>query len=660
MIDPRQAIHRRRVLLGISGLGISSLGLGGLVAGGPDIALSGAALAQTAGGPPDEPLVYDPRAAGGRIGTRGGRIVTLAPRARDIRYLSTMAYTRLVGYDRNLDLVPDLLRAIDVEAGRVFTLRLRKGHRWSDGAPFTAEDFRYWWEDVALNVELNPSGPPMFMLAEGRPPLFEMIDAQTVRYAWERPNPRFLPALAGPRDALIYAPAHYLRRFHRRYAEEGELAERVAAAKARGWAALHNRLDSMGDEANPDMPTVYPWRVANGAPASRFFFRRNPFYHRVDPNGQQLPYVDEIVIDLASPGLFAAKANAGEVDLMSRGLDMADIPVLKQGEKAQRYRTLMWPIARGSEVALYPNLTVIDPVWRALNRDVRFRRALSLGIDRNTLNNALFFGLGTEGNNTVREGSRLFRPEYRSRFAGYDPAAASALLDEAGLGARAAGGVRKLPDGRILEIVVEVEGDAAGAVDALQLITEFWRDIGVKLFIKPQDRTVLRNRSYSGLPVMIAAPGLDNAVPTEIMPPTGLAPVYQDNYAWPRWGQYVETGGKVGEACDMEVPRRLLALYEEWLGAAESADKRRIWHEMLEKHADQQWIIGTVAGALQPIVVREGLRNLPDEAVYSWEPTAMFGIYRMDALFWDEAGKGEGQKREGQRADAPKRGRGAS
>lgn len=610
--------------------------------GGAALALTGRELlsvgnAQAAepSGLPEEPLVYDPRMEGGEIGVPGGRIVTLAPRARDIRYLSTMSYTRLVGYDRQLRLKPDLLRAVDIEEGRRFTFHLRAGHRWSDGAPFTAEDFRYWWEDVALHAEINPAGPPQFMLAQGKPPVFEMLDEQRVRYTWDAPNPRFLPALAGPRDALIYAPAHYMGDFHIRHADAEALAARVAAAGARSWAALHNRQDGMGDDANPDMPTVYPWRVVTRGPANRFIFTRNPHYHRVDPTGQQLPYVDEIVIDIAAPGLFAAKANAGETDLMSRGLVMADIPVLKQGERAHGYQTLTWPIARGSEVALYPNLTTLDPVWRTLNRDVRFRRALSLGIDRRTLNNALFFGLGTEGNNTVREGSALFEPHYRSQYAQYDPAQASALLDEVGLAARGAGGVRKLGDGRTLEIVVEVEGDSAVAVDALQLITEFWRDIGINLFIKPQDRTVLRNRAYSGLPVMIAAPGLENAMPTGEMPPTGLAPVFQDNYAWPRWGQYIETGGKVGEACDMEMPRRLLSLYEDWLIQTDSAHRERIWHAMLGLHADEQWIIGTVAGALQPIVVRNGLRNLPEEAVYSWEPTALFGLYRMDALFWD-------------------------
>src|ERR671912_2405247 len=112
---------------------------------------------------------------------------------------------------------------------------------------------------------------------------------------------------------------------------------------------------------------------------------------------------------------------------------MHDVPVLKEGEKAKGYKTLLWPNARGSELALYPNLTVADPVWRALNRDLRFRRALSLGIDRKTLNNALLFGLGTQGNNTVVAESPLFSPELRSLNAEYNPAEASHLLDEIGL-----------------------------------------------------------------------------------------------------------------------------------------------------------------------------------------------------------------------------------
>jgi peptide/nickel transport system substrate-binding protein len=586
---------------------------------------------------PKAPLVVDLAAMGERIGRQGGEVVTLISRARDIRYLSTTSYTRLVGYNKRLELEPDLLESVEVEDNRIFTFHLRPGHRWSDGYPFTTEAFRYYWEDVALNPELSPAGVPEFMIVDGKRPRFEVLDELTVRYSWDQPNPRFLPQLAAPIDPAIYRPAHYLKQFHAKYANVEELNETARNQKLKSWAALHSRLDDMKEQTNPDLPTLMPWRVTNAAPASRFIFERNPYYHRVDTAGQQLPYVDRVIIDVASGGLLAAKANAGEVDLLYRGLNMSDVPILKEGEKAQDYRTLLWPYARGSELALYPNLNAIDPVWRTLNRDVRFRRALSYGIDRRTLNNALLFGLGTEGNNTVVAESPLFSPELRTLHATYDPAKASRLLDEIGLTKRDSTGIRLLPDGRQLEIIVETDGESSMLVDGLTLIGEFWREIGVKLFIKPQDRTVLRNRAYAGLTVMVAAQGLDNAVPTPIMPPTELAPMRQDNYAWPKWGQFFETKGRNGEEVDLPEAKALLESYHAWMATSDRKVQAQAWRAMLANHAENQWVIGTVAGALQPIVLRNALRNLPERALYSWEPTAMIGIYRVDEVFWDRA-----------------------
>ena len=582
---------------------------------------------------PQDPLVVDLPAHGRRTGTPGGEMTTLIARARDIRYLSANAYTRLVGYTEQLQMQPDVLAAVDVVEGRIFTLRLRRGHRWSDGHPFTSEDFRYYWQDIIRNPALTPSGPPLFLLADGQEPKFEVLDEITVRYSWPRPNPLFLPTLAGPQDPYIYRPAHVLRQYHVKYAPAEQLAELVKKARVKSWAPLHNRMDAMLENSSPTLPTLFPWRPVE-AGATRIIFERNPYFHRIDSAGAQLPYVDRVIADIASASLFAAKTNAGEVDVLARGLIMSDIPVLKQGEKAHDYATLLWRMARGSELALYPNLTVADPMWRALNRDVRWRRALSLSIDRHTINNALLFGLGKEGNNTVMEGSAMFRPEYRSRWAQYDPAQATRLLDEMGLKA-AASGIRTAPDGRPLEVVVEVDSDTGLAVDTLELITEFWREVGIKLFIKPQDRTILRNRAYEGRAVMVASAGLDNAIPTAQMAPTELAPVQQDNMSWPRWGQYAETKGKSGEACDDPQAKKLLVAMASWMNATDEAVKARAWHEMLGLHSENVWSIGTVAGALQPVALRNGLINFPKTALYSWAPTALLGIYRMDELFWD-------------------------
>ena len=123
---------------------------------------------------------------------------------------------------QKLELVPDILKEVEVEDGRIFTLHLRKGHRWSDGEPFTSEDFRYWWEDVANNEALSPTGPPPELFVDGEPPTVEFPDPLTVRYSWTKPNPFFLPAMAQATPLFIYMPAHYLKQFHERYADPGQ------------------------------------------------------------------------------------------------------------------------------------------------------------------------------------------------------------------------------------------------------------------------------------------------------------------------------------------------------------------------------------------------------------------------------------------------------
>ena len=144
-------------------------------------------------GPPDEPRVLDDIPT---LGKPGGELRSLIARSRDTRLFYVFGHARLVGYDLKLDLVPDILASFDVQEGRVFTLRIRKGHRWSDGEPFTAEDFRFYWEDVANEPALQPSGPDVQLLVQGEPPKVEILDERTVRYSWSRPNPMFLPALA--------------------------------------------------------------------------------------------------------------------------------------------------------------------------------------------------------------------------------------------------------------------------------------------------------------------------------------------------------------------------------------------------------------------------------------------------------------------------------
>ncbi len=583
---------------------------------------------------PLEPLVGGFETLGRTSGKSGGRLRTLLPKDKDIRLLNVWGYARLVGYDENLELRPDILKAVDVEDGRIFTLHLRKGHRWSDGAPFTTEDFRYYWEDVANNPELTPAGVPEELTVDGAPPTVTIIDDVTIIYAWPTPNPRFLAQLAQAREPYIYRPAHYLKRFHIRYGDKAAIDAAIASARVKGWAALHNRRDSMYDNDNPEMPSLQPFLVeAGGGPLFRF--RRNPYFHRLDPWGMQLPYLDGIDVTIVEPGLIAAKTAAGDADLQFRGLAFADAGALKAAEDGGGFEVRLYPITKGAQVALFPNLTTSDPVWRALMRDVRFRRALSAAIDRDDINRSLFFGLATPGNNTALKESPLYDPSRTAHEAVFDLARANALLDEIGLDRRDAGGIRLLPDGRPLRLVVETSGESGEEAAILELIAQTWRKAGIGMTVRPYERSVLRNRAYAGESHMTVWSGLENGVPTPTASPDELAPVHQEFLSWPRWGQFIATKGVSGEAIDMTEGQRLLDLDRDWTLAADDAARADIWRQMLDLHADQQFSIGIVSGVLQPIVVSKALRNVPPKGIFGWDPGAQFGIYRLDALWLD-------------------------
>jgi peptide/nickel transport system substrate-binding protein len=584
---------------------------------------------------PAEPEVIDLEALGKTSGSYGGTLRTLIGKAKDTRRLVVYGYARLVGYDENLELKPDILKDYSVEEGRIFTFHLRKGHRWSDGHLFTSEDFRYFWEDVQTNEELAPGGVTRELLVDGEPPKVEIVDELTVRYTWSKPNPTFLNALAAPNPLYIYRPAHYLKQYHPRYTDRAKLEAMAEEAGKRNWVALHFSHDRPYQNSDPTRPTLQPWLLMTEPPSDRFVFDRNPYYHRIDAKGHQLPYIDRVTMTVASPNLIPAKVGSGESDLQSDHINFANYTFLKKAEARSGFDVLRWTPGKGAKMALYPNMNHKDPHWRKLFQDKRFRHALSMAIDRDEINKVMFFDLGIVGNNTVLPQCPLAKPEYRSKWAQYDPAMANKLLDELGLTERNGEGIRLLPNGDPLMIIVETAGEDLQQVDILDLIGDDWQQIGVKLFTKSTQREVFRRRVISGETQIAVWSGLDNAMPTPDWSPFELVPTDKNELQWPQWGQYYETNGQTGEKPDLEPVLRLLELYDRWQDATDVERRRAAWEEILDIHAEQQFSIGLVAAVPQIVVVNSKLRNIPESAFYNWEPGSYFGIYRPDTFWFD-------------------------
>jgi peptide/nickel transport system substrate-binding protein len=581
---------------------------------------------------PKNPAVTNVKAIGREIGQYGGEVRMLIGGQKDIRYMTMFGYARLVTLNEKLEYQPDILESFDIQEGRVFTFKLRDGLKWSDGHPVTSEDFRYTFEDVIMNDDISPGRAPE-LLVGGEPPAFEVIDPLTVRYTWKAPNPDFMPKLAAAQWLSLLMPAHYLKQFHKKYQDEAKLEELIEKNKAKKWTRLHTNKMRQYRPENPDLPSLDPWINTVKPPAEQFVFERNPYFYRVDEAGNQLPYIGRWVLNVVSSSLIPAKTAAGDSDLQGMPLEFEDYTFLKNAERLQPIKVKLWKRGTGSRLALLPNLNFIDDGWRPILQDARFRQALSLAIDRAEINSAVFYGLGTGSADTVLPASPLYREAYAKAFAKHDAARANALLDELGLDKRNSDGVRLLPDGRPAEIVLEYAGESQVETDVLELVTDYWDRVGIKLFVRATQRDILRSRILGGQTMMSVWTGLENAIPTADMSPANLAPTREDQLQWPMWGMHYESSGERGEEPTEPVAQQLVALLREWKATASAARREAIWHQMLTLYAENVFSIGLVNQTLQPIVVNARLKNMPDEGLWAFDPSCFLGMYRPDT-FW--------------------------
>jgi peptide/nickel transport system substrate-binding protein len=630
---------RRRTFLGaVAALSLPAVARGQAPASGrepPYFAdrLRAAALPDITERLPKQPRIINMAEKGRKAGIYGGDLRMLVGSQRETRLMTINGYARLVGYDEKLALTADILESFEAADEKSFTFKIREGHRWSNGDYLTADDFHYAWNAVIMNEDLRRGGLPRELLADGKPPVFEVLDTYTVRFTWPSPNPDFLPKLAAPQPIVVVMPSKYLKQFHKDFQDENRLAALVKQYRAKHWRDLHTKMARSYRPENPDLPTLDPWRNTTPPPAEQFVFERNPFFHRIDENGLQLPYIDRVMLNVSSSQIIPAKAGAGESDLQFNGLDFTDYAFLKDSESRYPVKVSLWTKTQGSLIALLPNLNSEDEVWRKLFRDVRLRRALSVAIDRSEINKAVFYSLAAESADAILPESPLFKPHYKTAWAQHDPELANSLLDEVGLVNRDDDGYRLLPDGRKAQIIVETAGESTLETDVLELVTDYWQRIGISLFIKTSQRDIFRNRAMAGQIMVSVWAGLDNGVPTADMNPGMLAPTADEQLQWPLWGMHYLSNGQKGKAPDLPEAVELVELLEQWKKTPDMPGRAAIWTRMLELYSDQVFSIGIVNASRQPMLRSSRLVNMPETALYGFDPTCYLGVYMPDT-FW--------------------------
>ncbi|NLE57794.1 MAG: ABC transporter substrate-binding protein [Planctomycetes bacterium] len=571
---------------------------------------------------PEEPLVMP---VVDEIGQYGGvwRRGFLGP--SDANNYVRVVYDALARY--NIDgskVEPHLVQSWEPsEDMTAWTVHMRKGAKWSDGAPFTADDILFWYNDCLLNTDLTPALPTWIKNGDGSAALVEKVDTYTVRFTYQGPMTTFPTELAyrdgGDRSLAAFLPAHYLKQYHPNYTPQAEIDKMVSEAGAKSWIELF--MIKATPPENPDRPVMAAWMPTTRISDELFILERNPYYVGVDPEGNQLPYLDEVVFKFfADKQVLNLGAIAGELDQQDRHIDMPNYPILKESEQKGQYRVLLWPTFGGSDAMITLNQThVKDPAIGDLLRTKDFRIALSYAIDREEIKQAAFLGLG-EARQPVPAPWHPYYPgdEWARKYTEYRVDEANRLLDGIGLDQKDAEGFRLLPDGNRAIIEISVVAAFGSWPEVAQLVAAQWEAVGVKTLVQVRERSL---HAQMGFANELQASIWNND--TTGFPLTGAPQTDPRSNNFSAWGhlyrQWYGTDGKEGMEPPAEV-KKLVGLIDE---ARLSSDPKQteLLKEMFTVWVDNLYQIGTIG--LTPmvqgvVVVNSKLRNVPELVANDW------------------------------------------
>lgn len=565
---------------------------------------------------PSAPAVLTPEDKTGNYGGNWRRAYT---GLSDLVGARRLLYDPLVRWSPEYKIIPNLAHKWEVdEEGRIFTFHLIKGVRWSDGRPFTADDILFCMEDVFYNKELTPT-VPKWLCPEETPPKVTKVDDHTVRFEFDKPYGLFLEQLACPHAmALVTKPKHYLKQFHKKYADPEKLEALVNQKKASTWVKLFQEVSDLqrAQFVETELPSICAWITKIPAPAKRFVMVRNPYYWKVDSDGNQLPYIDTIVHDLqAESQTIVLKAIAGEIDMQGRRLGGMQNSVLLLASAGQgKYRLVPKASTASVGLLLAPNLNHRDPAMRQVLSDSRFRKALSLAINRNEINKIVYRGKGIPRQAAPLKESAFHSDSYEKAYIEYEPGKSAALLDEMGIKIGRAG-KRMRPDGEPLKISLDVMVSVQSWVDVAEIVASNLKSIGIDAEVKSESMELFRQRTQSAAHDIALWSG-DGGIEC-LLDPRWYFPYSSESLNAPLYAQWFQSGGKKGEE-PPPVIKEMMETYSQILSTVSEEKKKELFSKIIAANEENLWVVGLVHDPPDYYVVAKNMFNVPKKDFQSW------------------------------------------
>lgn len=566
------------------------------------------------------------------IGRYGGTWIQAAISHKDLRSvkhrLSNCSLVRWspMGYP----IMPNLARDYEVRDNyREFIFYLRKGVRWSDGHRYTANDILYWWkrEETDTAVLAQPS---LWMRFRGKPGRVEKIDDYTVRFRFEEPYALFLEQMAYEGRVVANSPAHYLSQYHPVIGDPRLIEEKMKALKLPSRESLYLELKEWD---NPEHPRLWPWIYRTKKENPPHTVVRNPYFFAVDPEGNQLPYVDRLLYIRKSSDMIRVAAAAGELTTDALHVRFEDYTLLMSQREANGYEVYHLSYGGGSEVILVPNLNRrIDPEVPAtrfkhelLNRK-EFRQALSLAINRKGIIDVEFGGVTEPAQAAPPPDSPFYEASLYRAFTEYDPEKANRLLDQIGLTRRDGEGYRTFPDGSRMQFMVSFMPIGGGGADLVQAVVEDWAEVGVRAVAREQSIRLYTTRQVARMQDFGVWGTASQFMP--LMRPWMYVPTSSVSYYALDYAAWYMRGGLFGDP-QASIPgarepplghplRRALELYDRATATPDEAEQVAIFREVLKIAAENVWTISISSPAPRLAVVKNGFRNVPKRMIYSW------------------------------------------